>query len=738
MHRQGGSEGTPRYLEDLAAKASDASAISDCLQKLDYVDAKRIGLVGICAGDGYAITAASMGHGLVSRAPETDISEIPATSLPTPDESRPRVPWANAAHAQALNESTSGGKYRELSRGLLEAWPSPADLNLIADLPSGLSTPVFWGICTPYPCFIDRGPPSPRDMLQLPPPGSHPVLIARKLLILGTFLQGVPPSSMQSLNDHGVCYRGIMNRAIEQAIRVTTNDELICSVEGIECVMMEAMYQNYAGNLHRAYMAVHRAIAASQMIGLPRGRNSPCLKFIEASTRATFDPGHICFRLVQMDRYLSLMLGLPHTSLEARFAIPDAVEGVHSINRLDRIHCAVVERILQRNKEDMNDLSETSEVDKLLQSAAAEMPPGWWLSPTFANETELLEDTIRLMQQFTQYHLLARLHLPYMLRSSPDRRYDHSKIIAVNASRDILSRYVVFRTSNPAHFYCRGCDFLAFVATTIMCIAHIDSHSQSQKDGPALNFLAHTRPSDRGTMQRTCEIIQILARASTTDAIASKLARIIQHLLDVEASAATGTIYSTSSSTGSEGEFEGSLTQGGNALHIQIPYYGTITFERGLISKSAPSQDRERNNTWLPSQLGDNQHHLSGSHAHGEIGNVDVDFQPDLFLSSLDEPSTFNTEPAHSNQTWAPDAEDNWDLQGIDIALFDSLFRGIDLPKGPLNEQRTCLIRISFSVSATVVLKYRCSYTSLRLHSLHVPESIILAILAGQDTADEL
>ncbi|KAH6961928.1 X-Pro dipeptidyl-peptidase protein [Ilyonectria sp. MPI-CAGE-AT-0026] len=59
---QGESEGLPRYLEDPAARVTDASAVADFLQRLDYVDANRIGIVGICGGGGYAIAAAKGDH----------------------------------------------------------------------------------------------------------------------------------------------------------------------------------------------------------------------------------------------------------------------------------------------------------------------------------------------------------------------------------------------------------------------------------------------------------------------------------------------------------------------------------------------------------------------------------------------------------------------------------------------------------------------------------------------------
>ncbi|KAE8394148.1 hypothetical protein BDV23DRAFT_169746 [Aspergillus alliaceus] len=519
--------------------------------------------------------------------------------------------------------------YGNLVRDLIVAWPNQRDLNIICDLPVGLSAHLHPAICSPSYSFTGQDPPSPREMLQLPPPGSHPVLIARKLLVLGTFLQGVLPSAMQSLRDQGASYRDLMARVVDRAIRlVTTNDELIGSVEGIECILIEAMYQNYAGNLHQAWMAMRRAAAIAQMMALHRGLDSRSLKILEPEAKAPFNPDHICFRLVEMDRYLSLMLGLPPASLEARFATPKALEGCHPIDRIQRIHCAVAGRILKCNGTDLSSLARTHDIDRLLQKAAAEMPPQWWLIPNFVSRNndraELQADMVRLNAQLAQQHLLLRLHLPYMLRFPSDHRYDHSKITTVNASREILSRYATFRTANPAHFYCRGIDFLAFVATTVLCLAHIESHgqrhqpSQTPNFSTIFNYLAHSRPSDRGTMERTLEIMDSMARTGT-DMIASKLTRIIHHLLTVEAAAANGTIYSASSCKGDGGELEydGKMTDSGTSLHINLPYFGTINC------------NLEPNQLPIPPEL-----------------------------SGVDE----------------------WGLQDVDVAIFNSLFRDIAIP----------------------------------------------------------
>ena len=59
---QGESEGEPRDLEDPAVRAEDIRCAVDYLMTQSFVDEDRVGLLGICAGGGYAISAALTEH----------------------------------------------------------------------------------------------------------------------------------------------------------------------------------------------------------------------------------------------------------------------------------------------------------------------------------------------------------------------------------------------------------------------------------------------------------------------------------------------------------------------------------------------------------------------------------------------------------------------------------------------------------------------------------------------------
>ncbi|MET6998349.1 alpha/beta hydrolase [Chitinophaga defluvii] len=59
---QGESTGAPRQLENPYIRTEDVSAVIDYLTTLPYIDAERIGAMGICAGAGYTANAAINDH----------------------------------------------------------------------------------------------------------------------------------------------------------------------------------------------------------------------------------------------------------------------------------------------------------------------------------------------------------------------------------------------------------------------------------------------------------------------------------------------------------------------------------------------------------------------------------------------------------------------------------------------------------------------------------------------------
>ncbi|MCJ1396723.1 hypothetical protein MMC18_009615 [Xylographa bjoerkii] len=190
------------------------------------------------------------------------------------------------------------------------------------------------------------------------------------------------------------------------------------------------------------------------------------------------------------------------------------------------------------------------------------------------------------------------------------------------------------------------------------------------------------------------------------DAIAFKIARVLRHLLAIEAQAASGTIYSTNSSQRDKEELEcyGKLANNGKGLYVYILYFGTLYFERHATSKpvsaapTAPEQDLSTTLTAdmrLPDQLGDYYQQLpfgpdcppaSQIDSHAQI----VQSQFGQLASPRQLPSTgndifgFGGGDIQEGQLAIPvgfaGANDNWDLQGVDVALFDSLFRGTAIP----------------------------------------------------------
>ena len=102
------------------------------------------------------------------------------------------------------------------------------------------------------------------------------MLLAHYFFFIATVLQYLDPESHGQLKGMAESPRAMMSRLADTAISlVTTHDELLGTVEGLEVVMMEGIYQANCGNLRRAWIAFRRAMGLAQLMGMHRAKCPP-------------------------------------------------------------------------------------------------------------------------------------------------------------------------------------------------------------------------------------------------------------------------------------------------------------------------------------------------------------------------------------------------------------------------------------------------------------------------------
>ncbi|KAF2786820.1 hypothetical protein K505DRAFT_289023 [Melanomma pulvis-pyrius CBS 109.77] len=601
----------------------------------------------------------------------------------------------------ATDAPTSQGKYERLSRFLQEFLPSREDMENIfraSGHPSVLSHEI---LTVPYTVLEQNGLKIPESLLDTPDPSLHPVLISRHMLQLAIFLQNLHPDLHEEVKGLSESPRAIMERLADLAISlVTTNDELLGSIEGLECIMMESMYQVNVGNLRRGWVVNRRAMGIAQLMGLDRLDNRAQYKVLDP--KKEYHPQLMWFRILFLDRHLCLMLGLPQGSLDSSVASDAMLAEDTSIGRLERIHCVLASRIIERNKSTPSshefDLTRTLDVE--LQRAARSLPSKWWLSPNLdvaSTDSQVLYwETLRLFVQVTHYNLLNQLHLPYMLRSSSvDRKYEYSRITCVNASREVLSRFIILRTFNRIAYSCRIIDFLALMAAMTLLLAHLESHRSSEAE----NLLAHQYLSDRAMIEQAQENMREINRLNS-DALSAQSADLLSRLLAIEAETADGYSRCGGRVSVQEAGTETALPdQDEDAIvSVHVPYFGIIKIAREGVSKEVPKQQATTTTNYLARlQVANNSstNKIDTLHAEtqvppselagpsrmsdGQLGKLPIPSTGDYDVATHVSPQLQYglSDPLLQNGEYPGLAAggDDWAFQGVDMAFFDSLMR---------------------------------------------------------------
>lgn len=536
---------------------------------------------------------------------------------------------------------------------------------------------------TPFTVLEQVGLATAETLLEFPDATAHPVLIARHMLLLAMLLQS------QDMKDLTESDRATMERLVDLATsRVTKDDKFQGSMEGLECLTIESVYHANVGNLRRSWLAIRRAMSVAQLMGLNRAQDQTQHDVLGARTH--YDPSIMWFRIVEFDRYLCMMLGLPQGCLDRSMASTAALASDTLLGRMERVHCVIASRILERNENppSSQDPTLTRDLDVELQKAARQLPSKWWLVPDLRLSPDpqaLFWDTRRLFAQVLHYNLLNQLHLPYMLRSSsttPNAKHEYSLITCVNASREMLSRFIALRSFDGVAYSCRTIDFIALMAAMTLLLAHLDSHRSETE-----NLLAHQYHSDRAMIEQVKNSMEELNRASS-DALSAQIADWLARLLAIDAEAADDDDDQPRCARTVVVQEAGVKTADTNgAIIVQLPCFGVLRITREGMSRDVHAQrDKarggDRNNTAVSVEaitplLGSGPCGL-GTPPASESTWDSGERPTTLENISPSAPVSDDVYPLHQRLAQYPEVAaggENWAFQGVDWAFFENLTR---------------------------------------------------------------
>ncbi|OQE12656.1 hypothetical protein PENVUL_c001G01413 [Penicillium vulpinum] len=619
-------------------------------------------------------TPASSVHGkrnIVSSHLRTEKSPTQLTIpqlAPTPESSHDSVCEASA--------------YPSITQALRSSLPPRKDIGILLENLSSMS--IF---C--YQSSFKRCSALPSEMAkeQIPVANilyseSHPVLLARQMLLFAVGLQHLPPKkAIPSLTKP---HRAIMEQVAESAIKlVNTNDLLLGTLEGLENLILEGFYHIDGGNIRRSWITMRRAVTTAQLLGLHRPGH---YRFKIISQQKDLDPAVMWACVVSTEQFLCLLLGLPTSTSGANFTIPRATGTRVESGNLPVLIPDVVRKIIKRNQIHIPQeaLDITQEIDQELLRVTEQWPPAFWRPLQFAglkvNSADAFWETRRAWDHIFYYSLVNQLHLPYMLNPRHASQRVYSRIACANASREILLRQISIRTFNPVTAGCRMGDFVALIAGMTLMLAHILSRCNKGTE----NLLVHQRVGDRATVERALECMESTLEVHD-HVLTAKCAALLKNLLDIEAGPAE-----KRSGHGQE--------DNQNVLIAKVPYVGAIRIARDGISITPLDTEQEQ----VPHE----------GVTIGGFGSIEVrtPHDPDNYTDDFTADAAASRETAHTvrpssarrhggqlSQTTSgdvfalpeetfPDAStgmEEWLFQGLDTAFFDVLMSGAG--EQPLN-----------------------------------------------------
>ena len=495
---------------------------------------------------------------LVNSLPDNCLDNAPVLSLfdnailsRRQDDSSFSTTIANATSPSTSVNSAGNMELEKARQTLLSLFPSQASLEEIlgaANLwwPSWQHTlPETFGTSSAY--TFDQ------FIADTKPSDSVPTL-AKALLCISIGLQEIPFGThfqASTAIDLANLYIGTIEGL------VLSDDELAGTLDGIECLILQAKYEANNGRLRKAWITFRRGISFAQLLGCHL-RSTQSDQLHEHVLRRQ----SIWNALYYGDRYLSLLMGLPYcvsemhihtTAFNGFYPVRAETECVGSdyLFRLAR----VVGHIIDRNQttEPTETLTMTVKIDGEMMDLAATMSNDWWALDMPKDEvaSRLFH---RILPQFWHHQARALLHLPFMLKATTDRRYGYNKIAALESARGMLNLFHIFRPvqgfGSPA---CKIMDFQAFTAAMILVLNFLGVSSSNPGNE------VKEADEDRKLVSTTTSIMHD-ASVERGGGVATQAARALEMFLKAR---------------------DHDFLEGQAVCKVAIPYFGTVIIGPG-------------------------------------------------------------------------------------------------------------------------------------------------------------
>ncbi|KAJ5624049.1 hypothetical protein N7510_000358 [Penicillium lagena] len=381
----------------------------------------------------------------------------------------------------------------------------------------------------------------------------HPTTIARLLLCIAICIQQLPSEMDMRKLQTTLPLREMMSSIIEFLVQnVTSDDEMTGSIEGVECLALQGIYEVNAGNLRRSWLLFRKAITIAQLLGLHRvaiKTSEERLSLMETKRH------HLWYQVSRGERYLSTLLGVPSATGSAVFPFNDDAAWLSPEALYHKHLYHISGLILARNQEDCtHSFSTTQRIGEQLDSLAEQMPPSWWEIPTNISNNRTKEASVqfeRVMCQIWHFELAMLVYLPFMLRATTDRRYEHSHFSCLNASRSLIKRWISIRRSHSTLLFSNLLEFQAFTAATTLLLGLLGPQISTHQD----------------VLQERHEDFQLV------ETVIQNFERLEQHDTRMSVGAQSISVIRTLQRFLHERNFSG-------RLRLEIPFFGIIRIAR--------------------------------------------------------------------------------------------------------------------------------------------------------------